>query len=71
MKTEKSKDNRLVFITELVWKNWQVLLYAFDREGKTLSFPSFLRGGGEGGAAVGCGDVLEGKSGTGASDRPY
>ena len=41
MKTEKSKDNRLVFITELVWKNWQVLLYAFDREGKTLSFPSF------------------------------
>ena len=41
MKTEKSKDHRLVFITELVWKNWQVLLYAFDREGKTLSFPSF------------------------------
>ena len=32
MKTEKSKDNRLFFITELVWKNWQVLLYALDRE---------------------------------------
>ena len=41
MNTEKSKDNRLVFITELVWKNWQVLLYAFDRDGKMLSFPSF------------------------------
>lgn len=41
MNTEKSKDSPWAFITELVWKNWQVLLYVFDREGKMLSFPGF------------------------------
>ena len=41
MRTGKTGDRRLGFITELIWKNWQVLLYAFDREGQTVSFPQF------------------------------
>ena len=41
MRKEKHEDRYLPFLAELVWKNWQTLLYAFDREGKMRYFPKF------------------------------